>query len=53
LFNAIFVQIALGVPMLLYMKLLGASTTVLGIVAALAPLFTIVLLFSHFFVSDF
>lgn len=41
LFNAVSFQIALGVPMILYVKSLGASTTVLGIVAALGPLLII------------
>jgi MFS family permease len=39
--NAISFNITLGAPMILYAKTLGASSTVLGIIAALTPLLTI------------
>lgn len=41
LFNAISFQITLGSPMILYAKSLGASATVLGIIASLTPLLTV------------
>lgn len=41
LFNAFSFQITLGSPMILYAKSLGASATVLGVIAALTPLLTI------------
>lgn len=40
-FNAISFQIMMGAPIILYAKSLGASSTVLGIIAALTPLMTI------------
>ena len=39
-FNAINFQIATGTPLILFAKSLGASATVLGILASLLPLFT-------------
>src|SRR5215208_7233036 len=41
LFNAISWQITLGSPAILYAKSLGASSTVLGVIAALTPLLVI------------
>jgi len=41
LFNAVSFQITLGAPMILYAKSIGASATILGIIAALTPLLTI------------
>jgi len=41
LFNAISFQIVIGTPAILYAKSLGASATMLGIVASLSPLLTI------------
>ncbi len=41
LFNAVSWQIVLGAPMILYAKSLGASATILGVVAALTPLLVI------------
>ena len=41
LFNAISFQIFLGAPMVLYAKSLGASATLLGVLASLTPLLTI------------
>jgi MFS family permease len=40
-FNAISFQIMMGAPIILYTKSLGASSTVLGIVAAMTPLMTV------------
>lgn len=40
-FNAVGFQITLGSPMILYAKSIGATATVLGIIAALTPLLTI------------
>ena len=40
-FNAVSFQIFLGPPIILYAKSLGASATVLGVLASLAPLLTI------------
>lgn len=40
LFNAISFQVTLGAPMILYVKTLGGSATVLGVVAAMTPLLT-------------
>ncbi|MDD5262488.1 MAG: hypothetical protein PHD76_11650, partial [Methylacidiphilales bacterium] len=40
-FNSLSFSIVLGVPMLLFMKRLGASATILGIVNALGPLLNI------------
>src|SRR5688572_25206737 len=41
LFNAISWQITLGAPTILYAKRIGASSTVLGIIASLTPLLVI------------
>ncbi len=41
LFNAVSFQITLGAPMILYAKSIGASATILGIIASLTPLLTI------------
>lgn len=41
LFNAVAFQIMMGAPVILYAKSLGASSTVLGLIAALTPLMTI------------
>jgi len=41
LFNAISFQIILGAPIIVYAKTLGASSTVLGIIASFTPLMTI------------
>jgi MFS family permease len=41
LFNALNFQITLGAPMILYAKSLGASSTTIGLVAAMAPLMTV------------
>lgn len=41
LYNAINFQIILGAPMIIYARSLGASATTIGIVAALAPLLTV------------
>src|SRR5690349_8326481 len=40
-FNALSFQIVLGSPMVLYAKTLGASATVLGIIAGMMPLLVI------------
>src|SRR5512140_3767664 len=40
-FNALSYQIVLGSPMVLYAKKLGASATVLGIIAGMMPLLVI------------
>lgn len=40
-FNAVSFQIMMGAPIILYAKSLGASSTVLGIIAAFTPLMTI------------
>ena len=40
-FNAISFQIFLGPPVILYAKSLGASATMLGVIASLAPLLTV------------
>ena len=40
-FNTISFSIVLGTPMILWFKALGASATVLGIVASLPPLLTV------------
>lgn len=40
-FNAVSFQIILGAPMILYAASLGASTTVLGIIAAMTPILTV------------
>ena len=41
LFNAISFQIILGAPIILYAKSIGASSTVLGIIASFTPLMTV------------
>lgn len=41
LFNAIGFQIVMGAPVIIYAQSLGASSTVLGLIAALAPLLVI------------
>lgn len=41
LFNAVAFQIMMGAPIILFAKSLGASSTVLGIVAAFTPLMTV------------
>src|SRR5512137_775118 len=41
LFNGLSFQIVLGSPMILYAKTLGASATVLGIIAGMMPLLVI------------
>jgi len=40
-FNAVSFQIMMGAPIILYAKSLGASSTVLGIIAAMTPLMTV------------
>ncbi|MCX7868476.1 MAG: MFS transporter [Terrimicrobiaceae bacterium] len=40
-FNAISFQVMMGAPIILYAKSLGASSTVLGIIAAFTPLMTV------------
>jgi len=40
-FNAVAFQIMMGAPVILYAKSLGASSTVLGIIAAFTPLMTV------------
>ena len=41
LFNAVSFQIILGAPVILYAKSIGASSTVLGIIASFTPLMTV------------
>src|ERR1700722_7749286 len=50
LYNQLNFQITLGTPMILYAKLLGASSTTIGIVAALAPLLTVLQLPTAYFI---
>jgi MFS family permease len=50
LYNSLNFQITLGAPMILYAKSLGASSTTIGIVAALAPLLTILQLPTAYFI---
>jgi MFS family permease len=50
LYNQLNFQITLGAPMILYAKSLGASSTTIGIVAALAPLLTILQLPTAYFI---
>lgn len=50
LYNQLNFQITLGAPMILYAKTLGASSTTIGIVAALAPLLTILQLPTAYFI---
>lgn len=40
-FNAVSFQIMMGAPIILYAKSLGASSTVLGIIASMTPLLTV------------
>jgi len=49
-FNAVNFQITCGAPMVLYAKALGGSATIIGIVAALAPLMTILQLPTAYFI---
>jgi len=49
-YNAINFQITLGAPMIIYAKSLGASSTTVGIVAALAPLLTVLQLPTAYFI---
>ncbi|MCX6973621.1 MAG: hypothetical protein NTZ94_04845 [Verrucomicrobia bacterium] len=39
-FNALTFQIVIGTPLILYAKSIGASSTVLGLLAAATPLMT-------------
>jgi MFS family permease len=41
LFNAISFQIMMGAPIIVYAKSLGASSTILGVIAAFTPLMTV------------
>ena len=41
LFNAVSFQIILGAPIIVYAKSIGASSTVLGILASFTPLMTV------------
>jgi MFS family permease len=41
LFNAVSFQIMMGAPIIVYAKSLGASSTILGIIAAFTPLMTV------------
>jgi MFS family permease len=50
LFNALNFQITLGAPMVLYTKSLGASATTIGLVAAMAPLMTVLQLPTAYFI---
>ncbi|HZC35194.1 MAG TPA: MFS transporter [Chthoniobacterales bacterium] len=50
LYNQLNFQITLGAPMILYAKSLGASSTTVGIVAALAPLLTVLQLPTAYFI---
>ena len=50
LYNQLNFQITLGAPMVLYAKSLGASSTTIGIVAALAPLLTVLQLPTAYFI---
>jgi len=50
LFNAVNFQITLGAPMVLYAKALGGTATTIGIVAALAPLMTVLQLPTAYFI---
>ncbi len=50
LYNQLNFQITLGTPMILYAKSLGASSTTIGIVAALAPLLTVLQLPTAYFI---
>jgi MFS family permease len=50
LYNQLNFQITLGAPLILYAKSLGASSTTIGIVAALAPLLTVLQLPTAYFI---
>jgi MFS family permease len=50
LYNQLNFQVTLGAPMILYAKSLGASSTTIGIVAALAPLLTVLQLPTAYFI---
>jgi MFS family permease len=50
LYNQLNFQITLGTPMVLYAKSLSASSTTIGIVAALAPLLTVLQLPTAYFI---
>jgi len=50
LYNQLNFQITLGTPMILFAKSLGASSTTIGIVAALAPLLTVLQLPTAYFI---
>ena len=50
LYNQLNFQITLGTPIVLYAKSLGASSTTIGIVAALAPLLTVLQLPTAYFI---
>ena len=50
LYNQLNFQITLGAPLVLYAKSLGASSTTIGIVAALAPLLTVLQLPTAYFI---
>jgi MFS family permease len=50
LYNQLNFQITLGTPMVLYAKSLAASSTTIGIVAALAPLLTVLQLPTAYFI---
>jgi MFS family permease len=50
LYNQLNFQITLGTPMVLYAKSLGASSTTIGIVAALAPLLMVLQLPTAYFI---
>src|SRR5260370_6234854 len=50
LYNQLNFQITLGTPMILYEKSLGASSMTIGIVAALAPLLTVLQLPTAYFI---
>lgn len=49
-YNQLNFQIMLGTPMIVYAKSLGASSTTIGIVAALAPLLTVLQLPTAYFI---
>jgi MFS family permease len=49
-YNQLNFQIMLGTPMIIYAKSLGASSTTIGIVAALAPLLTVLQLPTAYFI---
>lgn len=49
-FNAVNFQITCGAPIVLYAKALGGSATIIGLVAALAPLMTVLQLPTAYFI---